>query len=84
MSVSEMRENLKQVLKGFRPLNRRNQLQKLKRLGFDVEQRKVHLVLLYQGKSKMHKIFSSCTTSDRRMYLNLVTKIMNEIKDDIV
>lgn len=83
MSASEMRENLKQVLEGFKPLHSRNQLQKLKRLGFDVEQRKTHLVLLYQGKSKMHKIFASCTTSDRKMYLNLVTKIMKEIKDDI-
>jgi hypothetical protein len=83
MEQKELRESLKKYLQGFDLLRNKQQVKQLKRLGFDIEHRKTHLMLVFHGKNKVHQIPVPATTSDRKMYLNLVSKIMRKIGDDL-
>lgn len=81
MIKREFRERLSSILTDCDLLKSKSQRNKLQELGFGIERRGKHLMLHYHGK-RNYQIAVSCTTSDRRMGKNLVTKIMRTLSDE--
>ena len=82
MDQKQFKEKLKQALKDFDPL-RKASWSKLTDLGFTVMRGTKHSKLYYHGKVEEYMFPVSCTTSDKRMVLNLTSVIMNKIKGDL-
>lgn len=82
MEQKQFKEKLKQALKDFDPL-RKSSWRRLTELGFTVMRGTKHSKLYYHGKIGEYMFPVSCTTSDKRMLLNLTSVIMNKIGEDL-
>lgn len=80
------KEQLKNILSGGIDLfHNKQQIRKLHRLGFDIEQRSKHFLLIYKGSKRSYKFAVSKTPSDVRSTNNLISIICNTIpKEELI
>lgn len=80
------KEQLKNVLSGGIDLfHNKRQVRELHSLGFAIEQRSKHFLLIYKGSKRSYKFAVSKTPSDVRSTNNLISIICNTIpKEELV